>query len=62
MEPALHARDIRVDAEEELERHRALEHGHAVAVESATAMLARGAEQCGQQRNLDDLGDPQRRP
>ena len=43
VEASLHARDVRIDAEEQLERHRALEHRHAVAVECAAAVLSRRA-------------------
>src|SRR5215204_3196485 len=57
---ALHARDVRAHAEEQFERHRSLKHCHSVAVESSTAVLASRTEQLGEQRHVDDFGDPQR--
>ena len=39
VEAALHARDIRSDAEEQVERHGTLKYRHAIAIQRATAVL-----------------------
>ena len=58
-EVAQHPLGVGPHAGEQLERARGLEHGHAAAVERAAAGVARGAQQLGLQRPVDDLGDPQ---
>ncbi|MCO5571870.1 hypothetical protein L7F22_025618 [Adiantum nelumboides] len=53
-----HPRRIRCDAGEQTERLRGLVHRHRAAVEGAAARGARGTQQRGVQRPVDDLGDP----
>ena len=47
VEAALHACDIRIDAEEQLEGHGTLKYCHAIAIERATAVLTGCAQQLG---------------
>ena len=54
-----HPLPVRLDAGEQRERVRGLEHGHPAAVDRAAAELARRAQQRCLERAVDHLGDPQ---
>ena len=54
-----HARCVGGEAGEVVEGADRLVHGHAAAVEGATAPAAGEAQEFGVEREVDDLGDPQ---
>ena len=56
---AQHPLAIGLGAREALEGARGLQHDHPAAVQRAAAGGARGAQQLGLQRPVDDVGDPQ---
>ena len=54
---AYHSTGIGLSAAKVLEGCNGLEHGHAASVQRAAADRARGAQQFGLEREVDDLGD-----